>query len=261
VTSTESVAGAYSAVAEAWTGGPSRLYDRLADVLVGASTVPLRGASVLDLGSGTGAGSRAALAVGARVVAVDLAIGMLRVDQGQRPPATVGDLRALPFASGTFDVALAPFSLNHLVEPAAGVSEAARVIRSGGMLLASTYAADDDHPARAAVDQALRDLGWRPPAWYLEVKAAMTSWGTVDRATAAIERGGMEPRFVEYRCVGFPELGTLELVAWRLGMAHTAPFVGQLAPRERDGLVERSVALLGAHPTTLIRRVLLIGAT
>ncbi len=206
MTASGSLTDAYSAVAEAWTDGPSRLYGRLAAELVAASPLPMLGASVLDLGSGTGAGSLAAGAAGARVIAVDLALGMLRADQRQRPPAAAGDLRALPFATDAFDIALAPFSLNHLVEPADGVAEAARVIRPGGVLLASTYANDDDHPAKAAADQALREVGWQPPDWYAEVKAAMASWGTVDLATAAVERGGMAPVFVEHRDVAFPEL-------------------------------------------------------
>jgi ubiquinone/menaquinone biosynthesis C-methylase UbiE len=115
---------------------------------------PTRRRLVLDLGSGTGVGSRAALSAGARVIAADLALGMLLCGRDGRPPAAAGDALALPFRPGAFDIVLAPFSLNHLDEPAAGVREAGRV---GDLLVASTYAADDDHPAKAAVDQALSE--------------------------------------------------------------------------------------------------------
>jgi len=254
------LAEAYSSAARGWTAGPARIYGRLAEILVAASPVPLLDAAGLDLGSGTGAGSRAAAAAGARVVAVDVALGMLHVDRGRRPPAVVADLLALPFIDGAFDVVLAAFSLNHLAEPAAGVTEAARVLRRGGVLLASTYAIDDDHPARAAVDRALGEAGWRPPGWYVDAKAAMAAWGTVELAAAAIERGGMTPLFVEHREIAFPELGAPDLVDWRLGMAHTAPFVTSLDDRRRRALVRRARALIGELPTPLVRRVLLAAA-
>ena len=194
------------------------------------------------------------------MIAVDLALGMLVADRERRPPAIVGDAVALPFASGSFDVVLAPFCLNHLAEPSAGVAEAARVLRPGGALLASTYAADDDHVVKAAVDQALSEAGWAAPGWYGEVKAAMTSWGTVDAAAAAIERGGMAPVLVERREVTFSELTPLDLVAWRLGMAHTAPFVAGLDRLRRDELMRRALELLGADPPSLVRRVIFLAA-
>jgi SAM-dependent methyltransferase len=260
VTADASLAAAYSLIADAWAQGPTRIDDRLADLLVAASPVSLVGAFVLDMGAGTGAGSRAATAAGAQVVAIDLALGMLQADRDHRPPATVGDAMSLPFTSCVFDVVLAPFSLNHLPDPSAGVAEAARVIRRGGLLLASTYAADDDHQAKTAVDQALREAGWEPPHWYVEVKAAMTSWGTVDLAAAAIARGGMAPLFVDRHDVAFPELTPLDLVAWRTGMAHTAPFVARLDPSRRSALVARALDLLGDHPPPLVRRVLFLAA-
>lgn len=254
------LADAYSSVGRAWAGGPARIYRRLADLLVAASPVPMDGASVLDLGAGTGVGSAAAAACGGRVVAVDFAFGMLQLDRPQRPPAVVGDMRALPFAAASFDVALAPFSLNHLVDPSVGVAEAARVLRPGGVLLATTYTADDAHPAKAAVDQALAEAGWRPPGWYADVKATMAALGSVALARAAIERGGMDPQFVDRREVAFPELDVLDIVGWRLGMAHIAPFVATLPAGRREALVARSRALLGEPVAPLVRSILLIGA-
>jgi SAM-dependent methyltransferase len=227
---------------------------------VQASPAAFAGALVLDLGAGTGVGSRAALAEGARVVAVDLAYGMLATARDARPPAAVGDAAALPFAPGSFDVVLAPFSLNHLPDPSAGIAESARAIRTGGVLLASTYAADDDHPVKLAVDAALREAGWRAPDWYGEVKTAMAAWGSVGAARSAIERGGMSPVFVEHRDVPFPELDALDLVAWRLGMAHTAPFFDRLAAAARDGVVARALEIMGPDQGPLVRRVIFLAA-
>ena len=247
----------YARGARAWADGPSRIYTRLADELVGFSPEPLDGCTALDLGSGTGAGTRAAQAAGARVIATDLAAEMLLVDRERRPPSTAADARALPFRHHAFDVVVAPFCLNHLDDPAAGVREAGRVARR---LLASTYATDDDHPAKRAVERALGELGWTAPSWYADVKRAMAAWGTVADAAAAVERGGMTPVRVEHRTVVFDELGPDDMVDWRTGLAPCAPFVDALSPSERIALRRRALELLGPNPPPIERRMILLAA-
>lgn len=251
------LAEAYSDGAAAWADGPTRLYRRLAELLVDFSPVSFGGRSVLDLGSGTGEGSRAALAAGAHVVATDLAVDMLRVARDRRPPATAGDAVALPFRDHSFDVVLAPFSLNHLDDPAQGVREAGRI---GRLLLASTYAADDDHPAKAAVETALGEVGWKRPAWYAQIKAAMAAWGTVADATAAVERGGLQPMRVERHEIEFNDLGPNDMVAWRMGLAQSASFVAALDDDARERVTARAIELLGPDPVPIVRRVIFVAA-
>lgn len=248
---TSAVADAYSAGAGAWARGPMRVYARLADELVARSPVDLAERRVLDLGAGTGAASRAAR--GADVVAVDAALGMLRVDRGARPSAIAGDALALPFRDDTFDVTIAAFSLNHLADPPAGTREAARVARD--YVLVSTYADDDHHPVRAAVERALAEGGWDRPAWYEATKTNMAAWGSVERATAVLQAAGLEPVTVEHARIAFPELTARELVEWRLGMAQTAPFV---ASHDADALAERALTLLGGDAGPLVRAVIFI---
>jgi SAM-dependent methyltransferase len=248
---------AYSETAADWAAGPARVYSKLADLLVAFSPAPLDGSTVLDLGCGTGLATRAAKAVGARVVGADLALGMVLEDRDRRSPATVGDAVRLPFRCGAFDVVLAAFSLNHLRQPDAGVAEAARV---GRVLLASTYAVDDDHPVKRAVEIALADFGWTRPAWYKAVQESMAAWGTVDEATGVIVRGGMQPIEVKKVDVAFPELRPVDMVAWRMGMAQSAPFVGSLPPEMRAGCVRRAIELLGPSPPPLVRRAIFLSA-
>jgi SAM-dependent methyltransferase len=252
------VGAAYSAGASAWASGPARVYQPLAKLLVDFSPVPLGGRLVLDLGSGTGVGSRAALSAGARVIAADLALGMLLCGRDDRPPAAVGDALALPFRRAAFDIVLAPFSLNHLDDPAAGVREAGRI---GDLLVASTYAADDEHPAKAAVEQALSEVGWQRPPWYAPMKSAMAAWGTIDNATAVIERGGMRPRRVERREITFPDLGPADMVAWRMGLAQSAGFVDALDPATQRTVFKRALGLLGPDPEPIVRRVIFLAAS
>lgn len=190
------------------------------------------------------------------MIGADLALGMLLSGRHERPPA-VGDALALPFGRDAFDIVLAPFSLNHLDDPAAGVREAGRI---GGHLVASTYAADDDHPAKAAVETALSELGWRRPAWYEALKSAMAALGTVEGTTAALERGGMRPLAVEPRTVRFPDLTPGDMVAWRMGMPHSAGFVETLAPDARRSVFGRALDLLGADPEPVVRRVVFVAA-
>jgi ubiquinone/menaquinone biosynthesis C-methylase UbiE len=256
------VAAAYSATGAAWQGGPGRIYDRLAEVLVEASPVAVKGSRALDLGAGTGAASRALLGAGAaHVVAVDAALGMLAHHAASRPPAVLGEALALPFSDAAFDVTVAAFSLNHLTDPAAGLREAARVTRSGGALLASAYAADDDHPVKRAVEAALAARGWAPEPWYRTVREqAVPRMATADAARVAAEAAGLEAE-AEIRRVPFPDLGAAELVAWRLGVAQHAPFVAGLPTDEaRAALVEDAAARLGDDWPPLVRSVVILRA-
>jgi len=258
---TSDLAAAYSATSGVWQRGPGRIYDRLAEVLVARSPVTLEGARVLDVGAGTGAATRAVLAAGAAAaVAVDAAFGMLVHRAADRPPAAAGDAVALPFADSAFDAAVAAFSLNHLPEPAAGLREMARVTRRGGPLLVASYAADDSHPVKAAVEAALSGRGWTPDPWYVTMRAGATAeLATVAHATGAAVAAGLDAS-VEVVHVPFPNLDAHDLVEWRLGLAQHAPFVARLPPAERDALAADAVRRLGDQPPPLIRSVLVVGA-
>ncbi len=157
---TTAVRASYDAAAGGWASGPGPMYERLAAALIAAAPVPLAGIRVLDLGAGTGAAGRAALAAGAgQVVAADLAVGMLRA-AGPALHPVAADAAALPFRAGSFDLVTAAFCLNHLPDPAAALAEARRV---GAALAASTFASGWTHPAKDAVDAALRPFGYREP--------------------------------------------------------------------------------------------------
>jgi SAM-dependent methyltransferase len=256
------LAAAYSATGAAWQGGPGPIYDRLARVVVETSPVPVAGSRALDVGAGTGAATRALMAAGAaRVVAVDAARGMLAHDAGRRPPAVVGDALALPFAAAAFDVTVAAFSLNHLADPAAGLREAGRVTRPGGAVPASAYAADDDHPVKRAVEDALAARGWAPEPWYRTVREqAAPRLATAEAARVAAGAAGLDAE-VEVRRVPFLGLGAGDLVAWRLGVAQHAPFVARLPTDEaRAALAEDAAARLGEDWPPLVRSVVILRA-
>ncbi|MGQ0833178.1 MAG: class I SAM-dependent methyltransferase [Microthrixaceae bacterium] len=251
---------AYSATGAAWQRGPGRVYDRLATSLIAESPVSLEGRTVLDLGAGTGAATRAIQAAGGTPIAADLAIGMLQAIAPARPASAVADASALPFPDHSLDGVIAAFSLNHVGDPRQAMREAARVARPGSPLLVSAYAADDHHPVKDAVNAAAAELGWRADAWVDELRTTiMPVLATVENAERIVADAGIVTAEVRRVDVAFPDLVADDLVAWRMGMAQLAPFVAALTSAQRDGLRARAAELLGAA-APLVRRCVVIAA-
>lgn len=102
----------------------------------------------LDAGCGTGAFllplARKLTPRGATVVGLDLSEGVLATArarvaaEGLPVSCQIGDIEALPFADGSFDLALANFMLYHVPDKARAIAELRRVLRPGGTLLAAT---------------------------------------------------------------------------------------------------------------------------
>ena len=247
---------AYDSGARLWAEGPSPVYDGLARALL-AQVLPLgvAGGRVLDLGAGTGVAGRAALAAGARsVVSADPALGMLRrCPAGLHPVAA--DAIALPFRDGCFDLVLAAFCLGHLDRPAAGLREARRVAPA---LAASAFAAGWNHPAKAAVDEVLGTFGYRPPPWYITFKRDTEPWASdptaLGRDTTAAGYTDIRLRTIT---VDTGLSHPAELAAWRLGMAHVAPFVSSLTAARGASLYRAAeTAVTGTGPLVVDMLVL-----
>lgn len=254
------LAQAYSSAAAAWQRGPGRVYDRLATTLVAASPVALDDRTVLDIGAGTGAASRAVGAAGGSTIALDVALGMLQAIGPARPACVVADASTLPMPDRSVDGVVAAFSLNHLPTPEAALREAARVVRPGGPVLVSAYAAEDGHPVKDAVDAAAAELGWTPEPWVSDLRTtSIPQLASIPRARQAARAAGLVDVEVTRVDVAFPDLGAEDLVAWRCGMAQLAPFVAGLTPVQRRRLEARSLEMLGT-PLTLVRRMVVIAA-
>ena len=111
------------------------------------------GGDVLETACGTGIVTRRLrerLAPGARLVATDLAPGMLEHARGRQPGGgvewQVADAQQLPFADGSFDLVVCGFGLMFLPDLAGGLREAHRVLRPGGRLLSNVWGAIEDNP-------------------------------------------------------------------------------------------------------------------
>lgn len=250
---------AYEAGAESWRKGPEAVYRRLAEALVAESPVPLSGARVLDLGSGTGVASAAARAAGADAVGVDLAWAMLRQGFDERPPGVVGNALALPFAAAAFDAVVAAFCINHFDRPADALAECARVVRSGGAVLASSFSSAREHPAKAAVEAVLARHGYERPEWYAGFKdTAVLATGTADALAQAADEAGLfvvDAKELDVEA-GLDE--PMAMVDWRLSMPHTIGFVEGLSPDAQNALRTDALAALSTidPPSTIATLVL-----
>ncbi len=247
------MAAAYDASGHAWRHGPDAVYERLAEALIGAGTLVIDGRRVLDVGSGTGAAARAARRHGAAsVVAVDLALGMLRHSDVRA--VAVADSRRLPFRDAGFDVVLAGFTLGHLPDPVSGLREARRVAAG---LLASAFGPLWGHPAKAAVDETMGEFGFILPSWYAELKTQES--GVEDPGALAVlaeSAGYRQVRAGQVEVpVGIESPGAM--VDWRWGMAHLAPFVARLpAPVRADARAACEAAVDGLPPVVVPMLVL-----
>ena len=129
---------------------------------------------MLDLGCGDGAFAASSLASGATVIGADVAAAALeraraRVPQAEFRLAAEGE--PLPVEDGWADVVWAGEVLEHVVDPVGLLFETRRVLRDGGVLLATTAG-----PRPAAGAQRTARPARRPPALLHARARCATSW-------------------------------------------------------------------------------------
>ena len=94
---------------------------------------------VLDAGCGMGElAQRIQRELSVEVQALDISERMVELTSERGVPARVGDVQALPWGDGEFDVVVANWVLYHVPDLDKGVRELARVLKPGGRLVAAT---------------------------------------------------------------------------------------------------------------------------
>ena len=104
-----------------------------------------RGERVVDLATGTGNAALLAAGAGALVTGLDTARRLIDVARGRavtegvEASFVVGDMQALPFDDGSFDVALSVFGLIFAADASRAFDEMIRVLRPAGRALFSVW--------------------------------------------------------------------------------------------------------------------------
>lgn len=156
----------------------------------------IAGQNVLDIGCGAG-GIDIALVErhgAGYVTGLDVEDGVLGIARARIAAAgltdRIGTVKAapgpLPFGPGTFDVVFSKDSIVHISDKEALMREVARVLRPGGLFIASDWLIGHDGPPspemRAYIAKEGLDFGMASPARYL---AAMAAAGLVDTSTTS----------------------------------------------------------------------------
>ncbi|WP_244360075.1 class I SAM-dependent methyltransferase [Microbispora triticiradicis] len=161
---------------------PEALYLALQEL----SGIRLDGATVIDVGAGTGISTRGLLDRGARVVAVDRGERMLaRLRARTTCPAILANGDDLPFRAGVADLVTYAQSW-HWLDPALSVAEAVRVTRAGGAVAGWWNSVDPGKADWLAANQVrLAEscpgyIGPVLPGWSMPPLAAAMSGGGLD---------------------------------------------------------------------------------
>ncbi len=111
-----------------------------------------RGASVLDVATGTGLVARALAARGYRVTGIDASEPMLRSGEAAGP-RVVALAQSLPFGDAGFAALTFTYLLRYVDDPVATMKELARVVTPGGLIASLEFHVPGARWARSA---------WRP---------------------------------------------------------------------------------------------------
>ena len=127
---------------------PGRTWEALA-----RSTLPLLApGDVLDVASGDGVLAELLAPHARRYACIDsspriVAAARDRLRRWPQAEVLEGDMQALPFGAGEFDLVLLMHALTYAAKPALSIAEAARVLRRGGRLVAACLSKHEHHAA------------------------------------------------------------------------------------------------------------------
>ena len=158
------------------------------DVLLDAAGVA-EGAQVLDLCCGTGRVTAAVARRGALPIGLDFSSGMLAQARRAHPQLRFdeGEAEALPYPDRSFDAVVANLGIHHVPRPEKAVGEALRVLRPGGRLTFTSWAAPGDNVAWGLVFDAIRAHGDLDAA---NAPPSGGNLGTADAVLALLQNAG-----------------------------------------------------------------------
>lgn len=175
---------------------------------------PARGARALDLATGTGDLAFALESRGARVVGLDLTARMIELARAKAARArstgtfVVGDMLALPFPSGSFDIVTTGYGLRNVPDLTTAIDEIRRVLKTGGQALSLDFNRPSSFPIRSAYLLYLSvvggALGWalhRDPDTYRYIPASIRTYPGAGAVARLMEERGFT-RVRHHRVLG-----------------------------------------------------------
>jgi demethylmenaquinone methyltransferase / 2-methoxy-6-polyprenyl-1,4-benzoquinol methylase len=163
---------------------------------------------VLDVAAGTGVSTAELARSGARAVASDFSLGMLRAGvhrAGRRDlPFVAADALRLPFADASFDAVTISFGLRNIADVAGALTEFARVTKPGGRLVVAEFSTPVIPGFRQLyLNYLMRALPWvarrvsSNPEAYVYLAESIRSWPGQQQLAWTIAKAGWQE--VHYR--------------------------------------------------------------
>jgi hypothetical protein len=174
---------------------------------------------------------------------------MLRVG-GLTSFAVAGDVDSIPFVDNAFDLAIASCVLSHVPRPDLTLVELSRV---SGAVAASAFREGWTHPAKTVVDSVVGRHGYVAPQWYVDLKErGEPRVGSADRLRAVGAAAGWTRCDVRALDVRTGLRQAADLVGWRLGLAHIAPWLAALSAEDRSAVEQEATARLTGAPELVV---------
>ena len=151
------------------------------------------GASVIEVGAGTGNFVSLFAPVAGRLVATDLTPGMLRVAREMHAIRLLacGDGARLPFADATFDLVTSAHAMHHIPEPVPVLREMARIARNR-ILIVDIVGSDDPVGTRLADEvMTIRDPSHAHNLTTGEMRSALQNAGLEIVDHRVVDRRGL----------------------------------------------------------------------
>ena len=184
-----------------------------------AMAAPAAGSHALDLATGTGDIAFALADRGARVAGLDITFRMIELAchraravgaarTGAVPVFLVGDMLALPFPAGTFDLVTTGYGLRNVPDLPGAIDEIRRVLKPGGRILALDFNRPTNPIVRSAYLVYLSvvggALGWalhRDPDTYRYIPASIRMYPGAEAVARLMEARGFK-RAAYHRVLG-----------------------------------------------------------